>query len=145
MGAKLIFQLTQLLILAGIVGLVILFRRQHADRKPGITEADMMRAREAIRKALGTETLARPAELKPGQPLQVESALPQWPREMPAHMILGVAENASPDAVDAAFKTLLKKYHPDRYASWGKDYLAQAHATVLRLQDARDFLRSKRP
>jgi hypothetical protein len=75
---------------------------------------------------------------------QLESALPSWTKDTPPHEVLGVRPGATPKEIEAAYKQALKKYHPDRFASWGKGYQTRAHHIVLLLQDARTKLRSGR-
>jgi DnaJ-domain-containing protein 1 len=75
---------------------------------------------------------------------QIESAFPTWQKETPPHEILGVRENANEKTIESAYKKLLKKYHPDRFAPWGKAYQNRAHHVVLLLQRARDAMLSPR-
>ncbi len=39
------------------------------------------------------------------------------------HSVLGIQQNAEPEVIDAAYRALMKKYHPDRY---GPDGLEKA-------------------
>lgn len=80
---------------------------------------------------------AKPQENKP---IEIESAFPAWTNSTPAHEVLGVHPLADSAIIEAAYKKLLKKYHPDKYAHWGKGYQTRAHHTVLILQQARDKL-----
>lgn len=84
-----------------------------------------------------------PAET-PAKPLELESALPIWDKNTPAHEILGVHAAADEAAIESAYRALLKKYHPDRFAAWGKGYQTRAHHVILLIQDARDRMRGKR-
>lgn len=42
------------------------------------------------------------------------------------HATLGVAPDAEPEVVDAAYRALMKKYHPDRYSSDDAERRTQA-------------------
>lgn len=87
---------------------------------------------------------AGPRETKPREePLQVESALPNWPVGTAPEKILGISPQATKKEIEAAYKTLLKKYHPDRFESWGKGYQKRAHYVVLQVQKARDEMLKK--
>lgn len=84
------------------------------------------------------QSAAAPASDSTAPPsLQVGSALPTWSKTTPPHEILGVSAVANAAAIEAAYKKLLKQYHPDRFASWGKGYQNRAHQIILLLQDAR--------
>lgn len=76
-------------------------------------------------------------------PIAVASALPTWSKDTPAHEILGVSPMADNAAIEAAYRKLLKRYHPDRFASWGKGYQTRAHHVILLIQSARDRLLKK--
>jgi curved DNA-binding protein CbpA len=39
-----------------------------------------------------------------------------------------------------AFRALVKKYHPDRFSSWGHEYMDRAHEITILLQKARDTM-----
>lgn len=75
--------------------------------------------------------------------LKIESAFPTWSKNTPPNEILGVPPSADDDTIDQAFKKLLKKYHPDRFASWGRGYQTRAHHTIMLLQDARDRMKKR--
>lgn len=103
-----------------------------------------------IRAAVGrVRASGRPHDLKPSQdqtsssgpreaPPKLESALPLWTKDTEPHIILGVHQAANLDEIEQAYKSLLKKYHPDRFASWGSGYQNRAHQIILLLQDARE-------
>lgn len=58
--------------------------------------------------------------------------------------ILGVPESAPPEAIKAAYKRLIKEYHPDRVASLGKDVQSLAQRKSRQINGAYQFLKSKR-
>lgn len=77
-------------------------------------------------------------------PPQLTSAFPNWDVKTPAHEILGVSAQASASEIESAYKKLLKKYHPDRFAHWGGAYQTRAHYVVTVLQKAREDLLKKK-
>lgn len=83
------------------------------------------------------------SEVNPAEPLQISSALPNWPPGTSPEQILGISSNATKQQIEKAYKTLLKKYHPDRFESWGKGYKTRAHYIVLQVQKARDAMLGK--
>lgn len=52
------------------------------------------------------------------------------------HEILGVAENATRDEIQAAFRAAAKQYHPDRVASLGKEFQELANLKFIEIKDA---------
>lgn len=60
-----------------------------------------------------------------------ETAIPKKP-----HEILGVAENATKDEIQAAFRAAAKQYHPDRVASLGKEFQDLANLKFMEIKDA---------
>jgi len=52
------------------------------------------------------------------------------------HEILGVAPQASRDAVRAAYKARMQEYHPDKVAHLGEELQQLAHAKSLEIQKA---------
>lgn len=77
------------------------------------------------------------------EPLKLSSILPTFePGEKP-WVVLGVSETASKEEIEKSYKSLLKKYHPDRFASLDSGYQTRAHQTILLLQKARDEMLAK--
>ena len=155
------FGIAQGIVLVVIVVSIFVFRRRHKGLTENAgTNFNSMNVHAAIRRATAGRTLPRtepgprltePAEeanaeansesrgeaaKKPAPAL--ESALPTWSKQTLPHEILGIAPDSSPTQVEAAFKKLLKKYHPDRFGGAGKGYQKRAHHVVLLLQEARD-------
>jgi len=54
-----------------------------------------------------------------------EDRIAQWKH---AYCLLGVPESASPDAIKRAYRKLVKRWHPDRYAAGTEE---QAQATQM--------------
>jgi DnaJ-domain-containing protein 1 len=54
--------------------------------------------------------------------------------------VLGVARDAGPDAIAAAYREQLKRYHPDRVAGLGDELQALAHEKTLEIQRAYEAL-----
>ena len=50
--------------------------------------------------------------------------------------MLGVSQNATEDEVKAAYRKLVKKYHPDQYK--GTDYEATANEKLKQINEAYD-------
>ena len=144
-----IFQLLQLCFLGLVIGTVLIFSRRQTPKSGfRITEAELRRAKgaqepHAPRNAIGGVSTDRsgPSAVKPPE---LEMALPDWPSNMPPEKILGVSSEASTEVIEAAYKALLKKYHPDRYSHWGDTYESKAHVVVLRLKQAREEILIKR-
>jgi DnaJ-domain-containing protein 1 len=136
------FGLTQILLLVAILaGIFYQWKRSRDLRKTEGLNLDNIDLRSAIKRT------SAPAGPKDGgydqtktAAAEIESAFPSWDAKTPPHEILGIASTASPDAVEAAYKRLLKRYHPDRFASWGPGYQKRAHHVVLLLQKAREKL-----
>ena len=137
------FGLSQVILLLVIGATVFLFSKRKRDREKATElRLDNVYLRGAIRRTAAHEApKPKPANTKKAQ---VESAFPSWSKDTPAHDVLGVHPQAPEHAIEAAYKKLLKKYHPDRYAHWGKGYQNRAHHVVLQLQQAREKLLGKK-
>lgn len=62
---------------------------------------------------------------------------PEALRTLPPHEVLQVAENAPPEEVKAAYRRLVKLYHPDR----SHEFMQGSNAEVLKiLNDAYEVL-----
>jgi DnaJ-domain-containing protein 1 len=75
---------------------------------------------------------------KKNKPPILESAFPVWTKDTPAHVILGVPEAATEAVIEEAYRALLRRYHPDRFANCGQGYQTRAHHIILLLQSARE-------
>lgn len=132
MIAKVFGYLQGVLLIVILVTLYFRVRRDRAENEAAIERLEKMTASTISRQHIAP----RP---------QISSAFPSWSSDTPAHEILGVSASASEDEIEAAYKALLKKFHPDRFASEGEGHQKRAHHTVLLLQKARDaLLASKR-
>lgn len=107
---------------------------------------DGMNVHAAIRRTAmrPTSRAKQPSQPVSETPPALESALPTWSRETPPYEILGIAPGAPKVQIEAAFKKLLKKYHPDRFAAEGKGYQMRAHHVILLVQEARDQMLRKK-
>ena len=134
------FGISQGIILAVIVGTIFLVRRRERERTEDINaQITLANLRASIQRTAAFTPEKKEANGAPvAAPLEVESALPTWTADTPPHVVLGVHPAADAQTVEAAYKTLLKKYHPDRFASWGEGYQKRAHHVVILLQKARD-------
>jgi len=52
------------------------------------------------------------------------------------YAVLGVARDASPEAISAAYREQMRRYHPDRVAHLGEELRALAHRKTLDIQRA---------
>ena len=140
-----IFQATQLGFLIVCIALFLLLRRRGLEVGAGISDDDMRRARARIQELLrqGAVEGDKPHPRGPGAaaPVMVTSALLSWSRHTPPYQILGVPKDAKPELVEGAYKALFRKYHPDRFASWGDEYQSRAHEIITLLQAARDKMK----
>jgi DnaJ-domain-containing protein 1 len=55
--------------------------------------------------------------------------------------VLGIAYGASPDEITRAYRTQLKRYHPDRVAELGEELQRVAHERTIAIQRAYAALR----
>lgn len=148
MSRQTLFQASQVGLLAFLVAMILLLRRRGVQGAAGLSEEDMRRARARIEEIMRQNVAgegrgkgaAQPSTAP--SPALVTSALPTWDHRTPPHRMLGVPQDAKPEVVDAAYKALFRKYHPDRFASWGPDYQARAHEVVTLLQAARDKMKA---
>ena len=140
------FQLSQILFLVILFITIVLFHRRTRKNTNHfrLTEADLWELKKAQQKVQALKSSQNntksDAKLNTSDALQVGQAFPSWTVSTPASEVLGVQPHAPPEVIESAYKTLLKKYHPDRFQSWGADYVDQAHRVVFRLQQARDEL-----
>lgn len=142
------FGLTQVVLLVAIGIAIFLHWRRVRDRKKGVNQTlNSIYIRDSIKRTPVNAQLAShqpQADSQADEPaLQIESALPTWSPGAEPYEILGVPPTADPETVEAAYKKLLKRYHPDRFASWGKGYQNRAHQILLLAQKARDRMLKK--
>jgi DnaJ-class molecular chaperone len=95
-------------------------------------------------KAYGTEKIAkksRPGSDSAGGVKQLPGFRPDaTPRE-----ILGVAENASEQDINRAWRDMMKRYHPDQFARPGTWQWKEAQKIATRINEAKDaLLKSKK-
>lgn len=62
------------------------------------------------------------------------------PSEPSPHELLGVAPDATPEQVNAAFRELAKRYHPDRFAALDEEFQALATRRMQQLMAAREAM-----
>lgn len=139
-----IFGVAQGAILVGLIVAIIIYKRRHSENiAASELRLDDVDIRAAIKRTAVHKPETSPRETPP-PPLKLESTFPTWDQATPPHEVLGLAPSADAAAIEAAYRMLLKKYHPDRYASWGKGYQSRAHHTILLIQDARDRMLGKK-
>ena len=54
--------------------------------------------------------------------------------------VLNVNKGASADEIEKAYKTMLKKYHPDKVAHLGEEFQHTAHEKVINIKKAYEML-----
>ncbi len=74
---------------------------------------------------------------------ELGTAIPSWAPGTAAHRILGIPEDAKLAVIESAYKALLKKFHPDRFASWPQEYQKRAHDFIFQLQAAKEEMTKK--
>lgn len=130
-----VFGLTQGVLLIVFVTTMIIAIRRHRERsRPIEYNFDNVDLRSAIKR---TELV------RASRPRELTSAFPNWTASTPAHEILAVHPGASSAEVEAAYRELLKRYHPDRFEHWGRGYQNRAHHVIILVQKARDTLLAK--
>jgi DnaJ-domain-containing protein 1 len=135
------FGLFQVILLLVIGATIYLFWRRKRDRERAAElRLDNVYLRGAIHRTAAHEAPKSAAPKENRKAPELESAFPEWSKDATAHEILGVHPQAPEHAIEAAYKKLLKRYHPDKFAHWGKGYQNRAHHVVLRLQQAREEL-----
>jgi DnaJ-domain-containing protein 1 len=112
-----------------------LFAEETGSRLDPEMESWIRTAREATSK-INTQTKTDPSAEPKAPPL----ALPGLVLEGKPHEVLGVAENASADEINRAFKKLLHRYHPDRYTQEGSPEWFEAQKITIILTEARDYM-----
>ncbi len=149
MGARGAFALSQIFVLAVIAGALYLYFRRNKPAEGSLHDDDMARARARIAEIMKNDESARAAasfrgggQGRNGAPPSpaLTSALPSWTAATPPHAVLGVPSDAKHQVVEMAYRALVKKYHPDRFSSWGSEYMDRAHEITILLQKARDAL-----
>ena len=131
-----IFGFSQVLILVLIVGTVIVVFIKQWLRDQSLKNlndpADGLATFEVARVKGRSKSAARQ------RPVSIESIFPEWNAATDPKVILGLSADCGRDEIEEAYKKLLKKFHPDRFASWGGDYQKRAHEVVLAIQRARE-------
>ena len=135
----------QVVVFVGIMIYLYLHYRRYVDLSSSSkeilnapSEAEILRSINIAEKIYKD---AAPSPVKVEQAkLLLETVFPTWAPTSAPHEILGVATNASASEVEAAYKTLLKKYHPDRFSAFGRAYELRAHHVLQLAQKARDTL-----
>jgi len=79
----------------------------------------------------------RPTQ-RPDAPPQVLRHAPQAP-----HVVLGVAPDASPETVRAAYQRLIRQYHPDLVAEMGPEIRHVAEERTKELNRAYEALKQR--
>jgi len=93
-------------------------------------------AEELLKKITSQEDELAKARMKKNKPLQLSGIS----LDGPAHKILDVPWNASPEEIEKAFKDKMKHYHPDKVAAPGSDQWNEAQKIAQTLLEARKKL-----
>lgn len=125
-----LFGITQALVLLTIaVTLFVFWFRNRRNTDETSARLDAIDLHAAIKRT------PLPAAVNVGA---LKSDLPVWDENTPPNEVLGISIGADVETVEKSYRALLRRYHPDRFASRGPEYLARAHQVVLLLQKARD-------
>jgi DnaJ-domain-containing protein 1 len=143
-----VFGIAHGLVLLGIAAAVAYYRHRDKNREKAVTmKVENVYLRGAIRRTpLATSSAGEKKKPppSPSKPIAVESHFPSWDKNTPPHLILEVAPEADAETIQAAYKRILKEYHPDRFAHWGAGYQTRAHHVLLLAQQARDKMLGKK-
>ena len=60
------------------------------------------------------------------------------------YAILGVTTNAENIVIAAAYKALVKKYHPDKLKGLGEEHLKGAQEKFQQIQDAYELIKKEK-
>ncbi len=74
-------------------------------------------------------------------PRQSSPAGPKHSKALDAYEVLGVMRSASSDAIQAAYRSRMKEYHPDKVAHLGEELQKLAHEKSQQIQRAYRQLR----
>lgn len=83
---------------------------------------------------------APPRETPPREPPPRDPVPPPEPPPPLAHELLGISADAPPEQVNAAFRDLAKRYHPDRFATLDAEFQALATKRMQQLMAAREAM-----
>ncbi|MBI3544138.1 MAG: J domain-containing protein [Deltaproteobacteria bacterium] len=146
-----VYQILQAVFLGFVLvtGILYFVRKRRLERDAGATPdvnayAALRRSRIAGSPAPAAAAQRQAPERADSRepPLALASDFPSWSKTTPPHELLGIAVDADEGAIEKAYKRLLKKYHPDRFAGAGRGHQARAHQVVLLVQEARDRMLS---
>lgn len=85
---------------------------------------------------------AATTDSRPDERQQEARAAPEAPAAPDPWDVLQVPRGASAEDIRIAYKTLIKKYHPDRVAHLGEEFQRLAHDKMLEIQRAYAMLKS---
>lgn len=149
MSVRNVFVASQIFVFTLIATALYFHFKRRSTHGTGITEVDMNEARARIAELLKRQTSSQSqnnathnADHRGGAGASpaLTSALPSWTANTPPQVILGVPTGSSAKVVEAAYRALVKKYHPDRYSSWGPEYMDRAHEITILLHNAKEAL-----
>ncbi|MCP4117861.1 MAG: DnaJ domain-containing protein [Desulfobacteraceae bacterium] len=115
-----------------LIGLLIYYLRfgrlpnffyRGAGQRPGRTQQQTGPSAEQSRASANNQTKAKASQSR------------QMPKRAP-HEILGIDKNASREEIQAAYRSLVKQYHPDRVAHLGKELQELANRKFIEIKDA---------
>ncbi len=92
------------------------------------------RAHQTARKKKTAKAPGKPRPGKHGEPPEPENKENEAPPD--CFQILGVSPASDLNEIKKAYRNLLRDYHPDKVASWGKNLLAQANKKTMRINRA---------
>jgi len=93
-----------------------------------------------MRPGAGRENRAGGGAQQAGERKTASGSAAQHP---PPHEVLGVAPDAAPDEIKAAFRRLAGQYHPDKVSHLGAEFQALAERRFKEIQSAHDRMMNK--
>lgn len=112
--------------------------------EPAVPPATPQKPRKFVKKVIARKS--SPQAMRSGSRNELLDKLRDEVRRLkrlPYHQRLELDADPRPDDVDASFRRLAMKYHPDRYKHHGKDARRLAQGVFMLLSDAKKALRPK--
>jgi hypothetical protein len=86
----------------------------------------------------------RPADPSGGGPQREPPPAGDGGEQAPPHEVLGVAPDAGPDEIRAAFRRLAGRYHPDKVSHLGPEFQALAEKRFKQILRAQEIMLRRR-
>ena len=133
--SKELFFYAQLGVALLILGWFIWFQGRGSSSSFRVRESDRLKQKPSFKnpQLTGKDSDMGDDKMKIKRPL----SLPGIRIDGPAHQVLGVSPQASPQEIEAAYKKLIKQYHPDKIAAPGSPQWHEAQKIAAALNEAR--------